>query len=141
MLPFYSSLLLMNTAYIKRKSFIMFLCLLAGIGVAASLPADVVETVPMVRAAGVINALVIGMAITLAGHVNWHPVFQCSVPSFLRGGVIAAIVHLDYVIYIWPDQGAFWIATASAAIFGSIVDASASKLFGEGKTLCEGVSR
>ena len=131
----------MNTPYVKRKMFVMLCCLAAGIGIAYSLPAEVVSSVPMVRAGAIINALIVGMGITLVGHVNWHPVFQCTIPAAARGAVIAAFVHLDYVIYIWPDQRAFWIATATAAVFGAVVDASATKLYGNGKTLAADVSR
>jgi len=115
--------------------------LLASIAVAFTLPAELIEKVPMVQAAMIVNGLIIGTMLALAGVFTWHPVFKARLHPIFRGALIAAFVHLDYTIYTWPDQPLFWKTMIIAAVFGAVIDQMATQLYGEGKKLLEGVTK
>jgi hypothetical protein len=125
--------------YSKRKLFCIGMCLLTGLAVAATLPQQLVSQVPLVRAAAVINSLVLGMMLTFAGFVTRHPLWKFRFHPLWRGAAVAAIVHLDYVIYAWTDQRTFWSTLIVAALFGAVVDVIATFYFGEGQKLREGM--
>jgi hypothetical protein len=121
----------------RRSVFCKTVSLVMGIAVAMSLPEPLVQQVPMVQAAAVINMLVIGVMIILAGMATWHPVYNGRIPPAVRGGVIAAFVHLDFIIYMWPDQSLFWQTMLFAAIYGALLDHFATKLYGDGLVLAK----
>ena len=127
--------------FIKRKLFCVLVCLAAAILIAFTLPQELVDNVPMVRAATIINGLIIGVFITVAGVVTWHPMFKFRFHPLLRGASIAAFVHLDYTIYTWTDQPLFWKTMIIAAVFGAVIDMMATQLFGEGQKLLEGMNK
>jgi len=127
--------------FAKRKLFCVGISSVLAVIVAFTLPTELVETVPMVRAATIINGLIIGAFLTIAGVITWHPVFRFRVHPIFRGAAIAAFVHLDFTIYTWPDQPLFWKTMIIAAIFGAVIDLMATQLFGEGKELMEGMTR
>lgn len=95
----------------------------------------------MVQAAMIINGILIGAFITLAGFITWHPMLKFRIHPLLRGALMASFVHLDYTIYTWPDQPIFWKTIIIAAIFGALVDMMATQLFGEGDKLLAGMNK
>ena len=125
----------------KRKFFCISISLLVSVAVALTLPAELIEKVPMVQAGMIINGLVIGMMLTFAGVFTWHPVFKFRIHPIFRGAVIAAFVHLDYTIYTWSDQPLFWKTMIAAAVFGALVDLMATQLYGEGEKLMKGMTK
>jgi len=129
------------TPFFKRKTFCILVCLAAAILIAFTLPQELVDNVPMVRAATIINGILIGAFITLAGLITWHPMLKFRIHPIMRGAVMAAFVHLDYTIYTWPDPPLFWKTMIIAAVFGAVIDMMATQLFGEGQKLMEGMTR
>jgi len=125
----------------KRKFFCVGISTIAAILVALTLPAELIEKVPLVRAGAIINGVITGSFITLAGVFTWHPVFKMRLHPLFRGAMIAAFVHLDYTIYTWPQQDVFWKTLAIAAVFGAVIDLMATQLFGEGEKLMEGLTK
>jgi len=126
---------------VKRKIFCVGICLIVSILVAATFPAELVERVPFVRAGMIINGLIMGTLLTMAGFVTWHPLLKFRLHPIFRGAFVAAFVHIDYTIYTWGDQPTFWKTIAIAAVFGAVIDMLATQLFGEGKTLLEGMTK
>ncbi|PIQ75753.1 hypothetical protein COU78_00075 [Candidatus Peregrinibacteria bacterium CG10_big_fil_rev_8_21_14_0_10_49_24] len=122
---------------VRRSAFCKSVSLVMGIAIAISLPAPLVQQVPMVQAAAIINALIIGVMIALAGVLVWQPVLNGRFHPVLRGGVLAAFVHLDFIIYLWPDQSLFWQTILFAAVYGALLDYFATRLFGEGMVLAK----
>ncbi|MDA1209032.1 MAG: hypothetical protein O2904_03295 [bacterium] len=129
-----------NLPIVKRSAFCKTIGLLVGIAVAMSLPAEIVEAVPMIRAAAVVNILIASVFVAVMGLFTHHPVFKKRIHPLVRGGVIAAFVHVDFVIYMWPNQSQFWMAIGYAFAFGAVLDMLATQLFGEGKVLTEGIT-
>ncbi|HCI03298.1 MAG: hypothetical protein CL969_00185 [Euryarchaeota archaeon] len=125
----------------KRKFFCIGASLLASIAVAFTLPAELIEKVPMVQAGMIINGLVIGTMLTFVGVFTWHPVFKFRMHPIFRGALIAAFVHLDYTIYTWSDQPLFWKTMIIAAVFGAVIDQMATQLYGEGDKLLKGMNK
>lgn len=121
--------------FCQRKYFCVLVSVAAGLYMAFSMPGDLVALVPMVRAAVIVNALILGFVITLAGVANRQPVFGFRFHPLLRGAVIGALIHLDFMIYAWSDQRVFWSTIIMAAIFGALLDWVATMLFGEGRKL------
>ncbi|MBU2213166.1 hypothetical protein KJ996_00835 [Patescibacteria group bacterium] len=125
----------------KRKTFCILVCLAAALLIAYTLPQELVDNVPMVRAATIINGVLIGAFLTFAGFVTWNPMMKMRIHPLMRGAALAAFVHLDYTIYTWPDPPLFWKTMIIAAVFGAVVDMMATQLFGEGEMLLEGMTR
>ena len=130
---------LFSLPYVRRKLLCCSLGLLAGAAMAVTMPVDVVTEMPLVQAGAVINGLLMGLMVSVVGFISVHPLFKIKIPVFLRGAVVAAFVHLDFVVYIWDDQPAFWSTIAMAAVFGGVVDLIASSVAGNGKVLNEGM--
>lgn len=125
----------------KRKFFCVGASLFASLIVAFTLPAELIEKVPMVQAAMIINGLIIGTMLTFVGLFTWHPAFKFRMHPIFRGAIIAAFVHLDYTIYTWPDQPLFWKTMIIAAVFGATIDQLATQLYGEGEKLLDGMTK
>lgn len=130
---------LLSHPIVKRKMFCMLICIAAGIILALSLPGPLVNRVPLAQAGAIVNGMIMGAMLTMAGLVNWHPAFNMRLHPIIRGGMLAAVVHLNYVIYAWYDQSTFWTTILLAAIFGAVVDALATQMFGEGKKLAQNI--
>lgn len=120
---------------VKRSAFCKSVSLVMGIAIAISLPEPLVQQVPMVQMAAIINALIIGVMIALAGVMVWHPVLNARFLPIPRGAVLAAFVHLDFIIYLWPDRSLFWQTILFAAVYGALLDYFATRFFGEGEAL------
>ncbi|MBU0458509.1 hypothetical protein KJ652_00645 [Patescibacteria group bacterium] len=131
----------MNLPFFKRKLFCVGISTLAACIVAFTLPTELIAEVPMVRAATIINGMIIGTLITVAGFVTWHPIFKFRIHPILRGSIMAAFVHLDFTIYTWSNQPLFWKTMIIAAMFGAVIDMMATQLYGEGETLMEGMTK
>jgi hypothetical protein len=95
----------------------------------------------MAQTAIIINALVMGFVLTIIGVFDWQPVFRIRMHPLWRGAAVAAFVHLDYAITMWPDQPTFWKVIIIAAVFGAVIDLLATQLFGEGQQLLKGMTR
>ena len=95
----------------------------------------------MIRAAMIINGIIIGGFLTLVGRIDFHPIWKMTIHPFFRGAVVAAFVHLDFVIYSWGNQPLFWKSIFFAAIFGGVVDLLATQTFVKGKVLGEGITK
>lgn len=121
--------------FCKRKYFCILVSVAAGLYMAFSMPSDLIALVPMVRAAVIVNALILGLVISIAGVANRHPYFGFRFHPLLRGALIGALIHLDFMIYAWSDQRVFWSTIIMAALFGALLDWVASMLFGEGRKL------
>jgi len=131
----------LSLPFFKRKLFCVGITTILAVIVAFTLPSELIKTVPMVRAATIINGLIIGVLLTFAGFITWHPIFRFRIHPIFRGAIIAAFVHLDFTIYTWSDQPLFWKTMIIAAIFGAMIDLMATQLFGEGQELMEDMTR
>lgn len=121
--------------FMKRMGFCKGISLVMGILIVVGLPEPLVSQVPLVRAAAIINALIIGGVIGMAGLMTWHPVLRSRILPAPRGAVIAAFIHLDFIIYLWPDQSVFWQTVVFALAYGALLDYFATRMFGEGAVL------
>ncbi len=126
---------------ILRKVFCIGSAVLVAAIIAQILPRELLENVPMIRAALFIHGLVLGFFLTLAGPFNRLPLWDLRFHPILRGGLMAAFVHLDFTIYTWMDPPVFWRTIVFAAIFGAIIDTIATQLFGDGKKLLRDLSK
>lgn len=129
----------MQVPLMKRIVFCVTVSIICGVLVGASMPSALVKTIPMLPVAAALNVLLIGGLIALAGLETWSYAFHRAVNPLFRGAAIAATVHLDFVVYIWPNQTAFWKAIIYAAVFGALLDLFATHLFGQGKELRAGL--
>lgn len=114
--------------------------LIIGIIMMLNLPEEIVQTVPYIQVVTVWHYLLIGIALTLAGFVNTHPLFG-TIPSFIRGFTVGALVNLDYMLYSWADQTTFWSILVATGVLAGIVDYLATKFAGEGVLLTKGISK
>ena len=137
-----------TTAYMKqllriplyqRIVFCIGTSLLCGLVVGSTMPTALVRHLPMLPLAAALNILLIGGLIAISGVETWSYAFHRTVNPLFRGAAIAATVHLDFVIFIWPDQTAFWKAIVYASAFGGLLDLLATQLFGQGKALRKGI--
>lgn len=124
----------------KRILFCFLFSIFSGSIVGMSMPESLVNDVPMVPMAAMINLLLIGGLIAISGLETWSYTFHRRVHPVFRGAAIAATIHLDFIVYIWPDQTAFWQAILYAAVYGALLDVFATQLFGQGKSLMKGLS-
>jgi len=90
------------------------------------------------------NRFLIGFVIFFVGFIKIHPLFEIRMYPALRGSLIGALVSLDIAIgiFITPattgDISAttiFWMTIIVGAIYGLIIDITATKFSGEGEDL------
>lgn len=124
----------------QRIAFCVVVSIACGVLIGGTMPLDLVQQIPMLPVAAALNILLIGGLIALAGLETWSYAFHRTVSPLFRGAAIAATVHLDFVVYIWPNQTAFWKAIIYAAVFGAMLDLFATRLFGQGKSLRKGLT-
>ncbi len=90
----------------------------------------------------VINRIVLGIVVGLAGFMTIHPIFKFKCFSFLRGAVFGALISLDMAFGGLIDNPnpekamtIFWATIIAGAVYGLIIDIIATKFGGEGKEL------
>lgn len=123
----------------RRKLFCIGFSVLIVFTIAQLLPGDIWSEVPTLYPAVIIHGLIVGWAITVAGLVNRMPFTVWPLHPLLRGGSVALFVHLGLAIHLWFNPPLFWRALFFAAAFGSLIDFTATKLFGDGKKLARGL--
>lgn len=123
----------------QRIIFCVVTSFICGLIVGGSMPVHLVRQIPMLPVAAALNILLIGGLIGLSGLETWSYAFHRTVHPLFRGAAIAATIHIDFIVFIWPDQTAFWKALLYAGIFGGLLDLLASQLFGQGKELRKGL--
>ncbi len=89
----------------------------------------------------VINRVVLGVMVGIAGFMTIHPIFKFKCFPFLRGAVFGAFVSLDLAFGGLIGNNApeammiFWATIIAGTVYGMIIDIVATKFGGEGKEL------
>ena len=89
----------------------------------------------------VINRIVLGVMVGIAGFMTIHPIFKFRCFPFLRGAVFGAFVSLSLafggIIGNTSSEAMtiFWATIIIGAVYGLIIDIVATKFGGEGKEL------
>ncbi len=93
----------------------------------------------------VINRIVLGLVVGLAGFMTFHPIFKFRCFPFLRGAVFGAVVSLSMAFgglignpHPETMMTIFWATIIAGVVYGMIIDIVATKFGGEGKALLEG---
>lgn len=87
-----------------------------------------------------VNRLMIGIVIFIAGVFTVIPLFNWRFAPWFRGLMLGAFVSLD--LALWPltinldnAWSIFWFTIGAGAFYGLIIDIVATKITGEGKDL------
>ena len=88
-----------------------------------------------------VNRIVLGFVVAIAGFITVHPFLGFKVPPVLRGAKLGALISLTMAIgvFMGPDsEGAwtgFWMIVIAGALIGAITDIIITKVVGEGDIL------
>ncbi len=90
----------------------------------------------------VINRIVLGILVGIAGFMTIHPIFKFRCYPFLRGAVFGALISLDMAfggLIGNPNPETmmtiFWATIIAGSVYGMIIDIIATKFGGEGEEL------